>query len=91
LLGAFTDTTWPAETVAVGADDLVLLYTDGVTETAGVSERFGAARLRALISEHAGATPHDLLARLDAEIATFSSGSRRDDIAALALRPAARA
>lgn len=91
LLGAFTDTTWPAETVTVGSEDLVLLYTDGVTETAGVSERFGVGRLRALLSEHAGSTPKELLAHLDAEIATFSSGSRRDDVAALALRPAATA
>ncbi len=33
---------------------LVLLYTDGVTENAGAQERFGAERLRRLLSEQRG-------------------------------------
>ncbi len=44
LLGAFEDATWNEETVAVGPGDLVLLYTDGVTETAGERRAVRAAK-----------------------------------------------
>jgi serine phosphatase RsbU (regulator of sigma subunit) len=90
LLGAFPDGHWPEETVPVDENTLILLYTDGVTETAGETERFGVGRLSALLTEHAGASPQELLANLDAAIAAFSRGSLKDDIAALALRPRAR-
>ena len=87
LLGAFSDARWPQETVAVGPDQLVLLYTDGVTETTGPDERFGAARLRRLLSEHADLAPAQLLDRLDSELTEYRHGPPKDDVAALALRP----
>lgn len=87
LLGAFDDPRWPEQTVSVGSAELILLYTDGVTESAGARERFGASRLRALLREHAASSPADVLDRLDRALSDFSVGSRRDDIAALALRP----
>jgi Stage II sporulation protein E (SpoIIE)/GAF domain/PAS fold len=90
LLGAFTNAEWSEQTVPVASDELVLLYTDGVTETAGADERFGESRLRTLLSRHASASPQELLAQLDAAIEAFSSGAGRDDIAALALRPRPR-
>jgi PAS domain S-box-containing protein len=87
LLGAFVDSQWQQTTLPVTPDQLVLLFTDGVTETAGASERFGSDRLRGFLSEHAGVTPATLLDRLEAELAEFRGGSAQDDVAALALRP----
>ncbi len=87
LLGAFEDATWREETVAVGARELVLLYTDGVTETLGGQERFGLGRLRELLSDHAGASPDVLLDALAGALDEFRVGDRGDDVAALALRP----
>jgi PAS domain S-box-containing protein len=89
LLGAFADARWPEDTVAVEPGGMALLYTDGVTETPGEEHRFGLPRLRALLSESAGATPAELLARLDARLEAFQSGDHTDDVAALALRPRA--
>jgi serine phosphatase RsbU (regulator of sigma subunit) len=89
LLGAFPDGEWPEQTVPVDENALILLYTDGVTETAGANDRFGVPRLHALLSEHAGASPEELLAQLEAAIEAFSTGWLKDDIAALALRPRA--
>jgi serine phosphatase RsbU (regulator of sigma subunit) len=89
LLGAFSDPHWPEQLVPIGADELMLMYTDGVTESAGDGGRFGLARLRALLSERAGSSPAEVLAGLDRALADFISGSPRDDIAALALRPKA--
>ena len=41
LLGAFEDSAWPEETVAIARGELLVLYTDGVTDTPGKDERFG--------------------------------------------------
>jgi PAS domain S-box-containing protein len=88
LLGAFVDSEWQAETLAVGSGELVLLYTDGVTETASASgERYGVDRLRQLLSAHAGARPQPLLDALDAALDRFRGGAPTDDVAALALAP----
>jgi PAS domain S-box-containing protein len=87
LLGAFDDAWWPQENVDLSADDLVLLYTDGVVETPGRQDRFGSERLRSLLAEVAGASPQEVLDRLEAGLDAFRSGPRRDDVVALAMRP----
>lgn len=88
LLGAFDDASWPEQTVTISHTDMLLLYTDGVSEAPGEQERFGTARLKRFLAEHAGAAPADLLAELDAALTRFTAGRpRQDDIAALAMRP----
>jgi PAS domain S-box-containing protein len=87
LLGAFDDARWPQEHVEVHAGDLVVLYTDGVIETLGERERFGSDRLQGLVSRSAGASPQQVLDRLDSELDEFRQGPRSDDVVALALRP----
>jgi len=88
LLGAFVDSEWPVETLAVAPGELVLLYTDGVTETASESgERYGIGRLRRFLSAHAGTGPQPLLDALDTALDLFRGGEPTDDIAALALAP----
>jgi PAS domain S-box-containing protein len=90
LLGAFADGSWSDETVGVSEDDMVLIYTDGVTESRGERERFGVPRLKRTLSEHARSSPGELLARLDAILDEFRTGPRADDIAALVFRPVRR-
>ena len=90
LLGAFVDGSWSDETVGVGEDDMMLIYTDGVTESRGERQRFGLPRLKRVLSENARNNPREVLARLDAILEEFRTGPRADDIAALAFRPARR-
>jgi serine phosphatase RsbU (regulator of sigma subunit) len=87
LLGAFEDAAWQQAVVAADPSRLVLLYTDGVIETAGADDRFGTHRLRRLLSQHADASPTQLLAVLDEALNAFRGAAPHDDIAALALRP----
>lgn len=87
LLGAFPDSTWHQQRVPVADGMTVLLYTDGVTETAGEGERFGIERLRSFLADHAGTAPQALLDALSAELERFRGGKATDDVAALALRP----
>ncbi len=89
LLGAFEDADWSEDEVRVGPHNLILFYTDGVTETVGEQERFGRERLRGLLAECAGASPHELLGALSAALAEFREGEAADDVAAVALRPRA--
>jgi PAS domain S-box-containing protein len=86
LLGAFADSSWPEQEVPIAAGDLVVAYTDGVTDRRGSDGRFGIARLRGLLSAQPGSTPDQLLERLKRELDQFSSGVGSDDVAALALR-----
>ncbi len=90
LLGAFVDGDWPEQTVAVAADEMVLIYTDGVTDAPGDRHRFGVRRLKAMLCEHARCTPSELLTRLDARLEEFRTTAPGDDIAAVALRPRGR-
>ena len=88
LLGAFSDVHWPEQTVAISPSDMLLLYTDGVTEAPGEQDRFGTSRLKQFLAAHAHATPQALLAALDRALTEFTAGRhRQDDVAALALRP----
>ena len=87
LLGAFSDAEWAQHRVAIPHGGLALLYTDGVTETSGVNDRFGTDRLKQLLSAHAGADPDTLLDAVDHALVAFRHGEPHDDIAALALAP----
>ncbi len=89
LLGAFADSVWHQQRVPVADGELLLLYTDGVSETVGDHDRFGTERLSEFLTDHAGSAPQPLLQALDAELERFRGGPATDDIAALALRPRA--
>ncbi len=76
---------WTATTVELTPGDLVVLYTDGVTDAVGPTERFGEARLRAAL----GAGPAGAQAAIDrivARLDAFEEGPQADDRALLALR-----
>jgi PAS domain S-box-containing protein len=88
LLGGWDGSAWQDRVLEVGPDETLLMYTDGVTDTRGEKERFGAARLRRLLSDHAGATPAELLSALERELHRFQAAGHADDTGAVALRPA---
>ncbi len=88
ILGGWEDSHWEDREVQVGANETLLIYTDGVTDTRGQSERFGAVRLRGLLAETAGAAPEELLAALQAALDEFQIEGQADDTGAVALRPA---
>ncbi len=86
LLGAFDDARWQQHEIPVSPGELVLLYTDGVTDILGGHERVGRDRLRALLADHADEGPAAVLARLERELRDSNSRTARwDDLAALAL------
>jgi PAS domain S-box-containing protein len=91
ILGAWTGAGWSDYAVPVAGDETLFLYTDGVLDTRGEHERYGVARLKRLLCEHAGRPPERLLAELEAALDTFQVGPQADDTAAVALRPVSSA
>lgn len=82
-LGILQETTFPppaAQTLAEG--DLLVLYTDGITEAANVAgEFFGDERLATLAIEAAGLrlSPEEVVARIYAALDAFAVGTEYAD------------
>jgi serine phosphatase RsbU (regulator of sigma subunit) len=75
-------------TVELSAGDVLLLYTDGVTEVRRRRrEVFGLAELSELLSRCGGLSPDAVADRVEAAVLAASEGRLRDDMAILALGP----
>lgn len=87
-LGVEAETALEERTVALRPGDAVVLYSDGITETANAAgERFGAERLKAAVAEGAS-LPAAALAQaiLDAVEAFRGEVAREDDVTVVVLR-----
>ena len=82
LLGAVPTAGYSEETVTLAVGDIVLLYTDGVTEARRGSQFFGEGRLRRAL-RRTGTAQESVDGLLDA-LAGFCGGALRDDAAVLA-------
>lgn len=67
--------------------EVMVLYTDGVTEARGPDGRlFGGWKLRNLLGQCLGMTADEVAGRIEQTILEYQNGDPRDDIAILALR-----
>ncbi|HEX2193084.1 MAG TPA: SpoIIE family protein phosphatase [Acidimicrobiales bacterium] len=85
ILGILDTPTLPDATTVLGPGDLLVLYTDGVTEARGDGEFFGEERLHETLLATAGAEAQAVTDRLVAAAVDFQGGDARDDIAVLAI------
>jgi PAS domain S-box-containing protein len=82
MLGFTRSPGWPLHRFRIEPGEQLLLYTDGVIELAGESERFGEARLQESV---AGAgSPSETLRRIADAHRRFSADPSEDDIAIVA-------
>ena len=88
LLGAFEEGRWRTDTVDLALGESLVLYTDGVTDTRGASERFGQERLAGALAQLGPVDAEALAAGVDAALLEFEEGAQRDDVALLVLRAA---
>ncbi|MET8370708.1 PP2C family protein-serine/threonine phosphatase [Micromonospora profundi] len=87
-VGALADARFAETRVHLGPGDLLLAYTDGVTEAHGGPidvEMFGEHRLRAALASAAGLPPAVLVDRLLQLVDEWLGGQAHDDIAMLAV------
>jgi sigma-B regulation protein RsbU (phosphoserine phosphatase) len=87
-LGLFSSGPYASRTLHVAPGELLLLYTDGLSEAQNASgEELGVERLVHVLERHRSATPASLIEAVLAEVAAFQDGaSRSDDLTLLALR-----
>ena len=86
-LGMFSSTHFPMCEVRLAPGDKLLLYTDGLTETAdSAGKEYGVARVRELAKRHAAAEPQELLSAYLEELHLFSAKAKQaDDLTMLVL------
>jgi Stage II sporulation protein E (SpoIIE)/Phosphoserine phosphatase RsbU, N-terminal domain len=88
LLGADIDPRLTDVAVRLGPGDVLVLYTDGVTEVRRRRrEVFGHRQLVALLGRCAGLPPDAVADRVELAVLQASEGRLRDDMAILALGP----
>jgi serine phosphatase RsbU (regulator of sigma subunit) len=86
LLGTDIEPQLYDVTVELAAGDVLLLYTDGVTEVRRRRrEVFGLTQLTELLSASAALPPDAVADRVEAAVLAASEGRLRDDMAILAL------
>jgi GAF domain-containing protein len=74
--------------VELGQGDVLVLYTDGVTEVRRRRrEVFGLSELTDLLTGAGGLPPDAVVSRIEAAVVSASGGRLRDDMAVLALGP----
>jgi serine phosphatase RsbU (regulator of sigma subunit) len=88
LLGTDIEPQLTDVTVELGTGDVLVLYTDGVTEVRRRRrEVFGHRELTALLATCGGLGPDAVADRVEAAVLAASGGAPRDDVAILALGP----
>jgi serine phosphatase RsbU (regulator of sigma subunit) len=86
FLGAQDDAPFQAATVALEPGDQLVLYTDGVLDTVGQTERFGEDRLAEALRD--GHNAADTMRRIEEALGRFAAGPQVDDTAVLVLERA---
>ncbi len=87
MIGAFDFSSWAEETVTLGEGDLVLVFTDGVTEAVRGEEFYGDERVERLVASVRDNSPEDIAHSLLDDIKAFVKESpRSDDITMLLIK-----
>jgi sigma-B regulation protein RsbU (phosphoserine phosphatase) len=87
-LGVSEKAQWKQKVVKLWPGDLLVLYTDGITEAQNQrGDFFGEERLLELVLSKYGAEAHQVQAALLAEVYRFTGHApRQDDIALVVIR-----
>ncbi len=87
VIGAFIGLDYSEDSFELAEGDIVVLYTDGVTEArAADGGFFGEERLLSVLGDAAGADAPQVPALLNDAVMSFTGGRLSDDIAILAFR-----
>jgi PAS domain S-box-containing protein len=85
-LGIFPEAEPVRQEVDMAKGDMLLFYTDGLTETRGPDMTYFEERLPDELVTLAGRTAAEVVAGIQARADAFSAGEMRDDLTVLALR-----
>jgi len=81
VIGLFRDWQCGTQTVTLRSGDVLVIYTDGVTEANDAQgNEFGEQRLVETVRHNPGKTPADLIKGIQAAVQRFSVGEQFDDL-----------
>jgi len=79
MIGAFDSGDWQEETISLADDDLLFVFSDGVTEAEGKNEFYGEERMNNLISGARNDDPRKIAEQLMNDIQVFVEDTPRSD------------
>lgn len=79
VLGVLQDAQYPQEKIQVLAGDVMLFYTDGITEAERNDEYFGVERLMELVEKDMSRSPEDIMKNVLETVSKFSENSPQSD------------
>jgi sigma-B regulation protein RsbU (phosphoserine phosphatase) len=87
-IGMFADTQFAATNFQLEKNDILVAYTDGITEAANsAGELWGLDRLESLLRSCCQLTPSEIVERILFEVSDFASGGpQRDDVTLVVLK-----
>jgi serine phosphatase RsbU (regulator of sigma subunit) len=87
-IGMFVDTQFAATKFQLAKDDILVAYTDGITEAANASgELWGLERLERLLRSCSRMAPNEIVERILAEVSEFANGEpQHDDVTLVVMK-----
>jgi len=87
IVGLFESAKFQEETVTMSPGDVLLVFSDGVSEAMSVEgDEYGEARIIETAQQHPGVTPNEMLQAIFTDVRAFTKGAAQsDDITALVL------
>ena len=86
LIGFLPSPDLPEKVSELKVGDVMLFFTDGLTDVRGPTGMFGEERLVSLLGQCRGLGAEEVAARLESELLAFQQGEPRDDLALVVLR-----
>ncbi|MBN1211851.1 MAG: SpoIIE family protein phosphatase [candidate division Zixibacteria bacterium] len=89
MIGAFDFAAWSEDIIELSENDLIFVFSDGVTEAERENEQYGDSRMEQLVIDSRQQSPCDIVGRLMGDINEFmGSAPRSDDITILIVKRA---
>jgi len=87
-IGMFADARFEATKFQLAQDDILVAYTDGITEAANTSgEQWGLERLESLLRSCSRMTSGEILERILTDVSDFAHGEpQRDDVTLVVMK-----
>jgi GAF domain-containing protein len=86
IAGAFASVTFADSEAHVGLDELLFLYTDGLTEARSEGQLYGEERVFVQLAREADTEPEGAITRVMTDCVAFAGGRLSDDVAVLAVK-----
>jgi len=87
VIGLFQDWQCATRTITLHPNDVLVIYTDGVTEANDASgNEFGESRLRETVRDGLNLSPADLLTAIQGAVQEFNAGEQFDDLTLVVAR-----